>query len=120
MELSELLRLTNLFAFAFCIRALGGDALGEKDGKEGDQDNEHRNDIGDRPVTRKGELREDPDRQRGLLSGRECGDDHLVERKCKCQHPTGQKRRGDIRKDDITKGLKGIRAEVLAHPGSAA
>src|SRR5687768_14853124 len=112
MELSELLRLTNLFAFAFCIRALGGDALGEKDGKEGDQDNERGNYICHGTVTRAGELGEDPDRQRRLLSCRKGGHDHFIKGKRKCQHASREQRRSNVGENYMTKCLEGIRPQV--------
>ena len=53
-----------------------------------------------------------PDRQRGLLSASERGDDDLVEGKREGEHAAREQCGTDVRQDDITKCLEAIGAEV--------
>ena len=59
---------------------LAGEAVGEVDGDDRDQHDEHGDDVDDRQLAGPEEVVEDPDRQR-LVAGaeREAGDDDLVE-----------------------------------------
>ena len=58
--------------------AFVGEAVGNQDRDEGQQDDDDRDHIGHRAITRAGELAEDPDRQRRLLTGREGRYDYFI------------------------------------------
>src|SRR5262245_60372339 len=69
----SLMRMVNL-------AVLARQKIGSKNRYERDGDDQHRDDIGHRPLPWPDELGQHPDRQRRLLSGRERRDDDLVER----------------------------------------
>ena len=83
---------------------LAGQAVGEVDGDDRDQDHDHGDDVDDRQLVGAEEVGEDPDRQ-GLFAGadRERGDDDLVEGEGEGEQGAGdegglQARQGDERK----------------------
>src|SRR5215208_1586974 len=97
----------KLYLFStFRIRALRRNALREKDRQECDQDDKCCDHVCHGPVTWASELREDPDRQGGLLTcGKRC-DDHFIEGKREGKHPTGEKCGCNIWQYNIAEGLE--------------
>src|SRR3990172_3833817 len=76
----------RLLRLAFRIRTLRRQSLSKEYGKERDQDHKGRNHIRHRPVTRTCQLRENPNRQSGLLPGCKCCNDHFIEREREGKH----------------------------------
>ncbi len=80
LPLTSDLRLPTSILGLLGISARLAQPVRQQDRQERGGHHEHGHHIGDRPVARLGQLAEDPDRQRGLLPGREGRDDDLVKR----------------------------------------
>src|SRR3972149_7834836 len=94
------------------LRATLCEPVGQEDGDGRQDDDEDRNDIRDRALSRFRELAEHPDGQGLLMTGRERGHDDLIEGKREGQHAPGQKGCPNCGQDDIPESLERIGAHV--------